>query len=110
MYRVVNVPGGTAYRAWRGWGRSFKVAGKTGTAQRTTARGVDNVGWFVGYAPFDSPRIVFVVAVEHLTTREAGGGTAAPIARRILEAIPEDLLKPPAESPPIAEGGTVSWR
>jgi penicillin-binding protein 2 len=70
-----------------------EVAGKTGTAQlyRHSA-GVDpkdlpkeerDHGWFVGYAPADDPQIAFAVVVEH---GGHGGSSAAPVARKVLEA------------------------
>ena len=70
-----------------------EVAGKTGTAQlyRHSA-GVDpkdlpkeerDHGWFVGYAPADDPQIAFAVVIEH---GGHGGSSAAPVARKVLEA------------------------
>ncbi len=96
LYKVVNEAGGTGFRAFEGFNRPFKVCGKTSTAQRNAMRNgrvvTDNVGWFAGYAPHDVPRVAFVVVVERLSGSEGGGGTAAPIARKILEALPLDLL------------------
>lgn len=63
------------------------VAGKTGTAQivrdSDSARGQDHA-WFVGYAPFDDPRVVVVVLVERGGT---GGRVAAPLAGNILREV-----------------------
>ena len=56
------------------------MCGKTGTAQ--TARTEPN-GWFVAFAPADNPQIAVAVTIEY--GRE-GSETAAPIARRILDA------------------------
>lgn len=42
---------------------SYKVAGKTGTAQ--TAVEGENHGWFVGYAPASDPEVAFVVFLEN---------------------------------------------
>ncbi len=56
------------------------VVGKTGTSQ--TARADENHAWFVGYAPFDSPKYCFVVVVEH--TKGHGAAVAGPIVREIL--------------------------
>ncbi len=58
----------------------YSVCGKTGTAQ--TARTEPN-GWFVAYAPADNPQVAVAVVVPY--GRE-GSETAAPIARRILDA------------------------
>jgi penicillin-binding protein 2 len=96
LYKVVNEHGGTGYKAFRNFARPFRVCGKSSTAQRKVRRDgrtvVDNVGWFAGYAPAERPRIAFAVAVEHLCRSQGGGSTAGPIARRILEAIPLDLV------------------
>lgn len=93
LRRAVNEHGGSAYAAFSDWPAGFTVAGKTGTAQRKTPHPdtgrpqTDNVGWFAGFAPFEQPRIVFAVAVEHLTAAESGGSVAAPIARQMLETV-----------------------
>jgi len=60
--------------------KDVEVAGKTGTAQNP--HGEDHA-WFVGFAPIDNPQMVVVVLVEH---GGHGGTTAAPLARRIIEA------------------------
>ena len=49
------------------------VAGKTGTAQSGTKAQADH-SWFVGFAPFNNPKIVVAIIIEH-------GGVGA-IARR----------------------------
>ncbi|HBH04786.1 MAG: penicillin-binding protein 2 [Candidatus Rokubacteria bacterium RBG_16_73_20] len=63
------------------------VAGKTGTAQ-TVAKSKASLGqdhaWFAGFAPGKDPEVVVVVLVERGGT---GGQVAAPIARKILNAI-----------------------
>lgn len=38
--------------------------------------------WFVAFAPFEKPEIAVAVLVEH---GEHGSGTAAPIAKKIIE-------------------------
>ena len=85
----------------------IKVAGKTGTAQYSSrSAGVDadelpyairDHGWFVGFAPADSPRIAFAVFIEH---GGHGGTTAAPVARRVLER----FFSPPEEQPATSPG------
>jgi penicillin-binding protein 2 len=63
----------------------FRVCGKTGTAQITQGvRVVDHVTWFVSFAPYENPRYTVVVMVE---SGASGGGTCAPIARQIYQAI-----------------------
>lgn len=74
---VVDDPDGTGRLAAV---EGVEVAGKTGTAQNP--HGEDHA-WFVAFAPLDNPKIVVAVLVEH---GGHGGVTAAPIARRIIEA------------------------
>jgi penicillin-binding protein 2 len=79
LRQVAQEPGGTAYRVFSDVSY-LKVAGKTGTAQY----GPNNekaYAWFACYAPCDNPEIVVVVLVEE---GEAGGKTAAPLAKQVL--------------------------
>ena len=92
MQMTVHGPGGTARTI--GIGIPYRMAGKTGTAQVVNRRiaGINpkslpmhqrHRALFVGFAPVPAPTISVAVAVE-------GGGygssTAAPIARKILDA------------------------
>lgn len=74
FWKVFNEPGGTGYNYWRG--KSYKPAGKTGTAQNEVYL-PDGTGKYrkvaetqnfalVGYAPFDNPEIAFAVIIPHL--------------------------------------------
>ena len=63
------------------------VAGKTGTAQmiaKSRADKGEDHAWFAAFAPARAPEVVVVVLVER---GGKGGQVAAPIARRILNAI-----------------------
>jgi penicillin-binding protein 2 len=83
-------------------GAPYLIAGKSGTAQRTSRRGLETTNpadlpyhlrhqaWFIAYAPADAPTIAVAVLVEH---GGSGSGAAAPVVRRILDA----WLLPPAE-------------
>lgn len=81
------------------------VAGKTGTAQVFKhSAGIDadklpkderDHAWFVGYAPYDRPRIAFAVVVEH---GGHGGTTAAPVVRQVLEVFFGEEQQQPEES------------
>lgn len=64
----------------------LRVGGKTGTAQVENERGhvIDHITWFASYAPWEKPRYAVVVMVE---SGSSGGGTCAPIAREVYEAI-----------------------
>jgi cell division protein FtsI/penicillin-binding protein 2 len=63
------------------------IAGKTGTAQTIAKsradRGEDHA-WFASFAPVNDPEVVVIVLVER---GGKGGQVAAPIARKILNAI-----------------------
>ena len=59
--------------------KNVKVSGKTGTAQN--ASGKDH-SWFVGFAPYDNPKLAVVVVLEAEGT--TGGKGAAPIARDLI--------------------------
>jgi penicillin-binding protein 2 len=74
MYRAVN-GSGTGYAARVG---GTRVAGKTGTAENPPN---PDHAWFVGYAPFDDPKITVAVIVEN---GGFGGTAAAPIAGAII--------------------------
>lgn len=66
MYKVVNEYGGTAYRKIKTQRTTF--CGKTGTAQ-TNITG-SPMSWFVGFAPYNNPRVAFAVVVEYAATRD----------------------------------------
>ncbi|MBX3091102.1 MAG: penicillin-binding protein 2 [Cryobacterium sp.] len=59
------------------------VAGKTGTAQNGEGRLLTL--WFTGFAPANDPRIAVAVVVENGTS--FGNAVAAPIARKVIEAV-----------------------
>ena len=76
MQRVVHAPGGTGSLA-----RIPGVisAGKTGTAQNS--HGKDHA-WYIGFAPFDHPKIAVAVLLEN---SGYGGVKAAPLAGLVME-------------------------
>ena len=79
---VVADPTGTGFGAFSGFPQAaFPVAGKTGTAE---VGGKQDTSLFTAYAPANAPRYVISVVLE-----EAGLGAsaAAPVARRVFEAI-----------------------
>ncbi len=94
MYDVCNTPGGTAIRYMSNL--PIKVAGKTGTSQvislpkdiRDKIKEEDmeyyhrSHAWLTTYAPFDNPKIIVTVIVEH---GGHGGSSAAPIAADIYK-------------------------
>lgn len=64
--------------------KGFHITGKTGTAQFTKGKQMDHITWFVSFAPFEKPKYAVVVMVE---SGASGGGTCAPVAGKIYEAI-----------------------
>jgi peptidoglycan glycosyltransferase len=62
----------------------IRVAGKTGTAE-TGGPGTPNTTWFISFAPAGAPRVAIAVVLQN--QRGAGGTTAAPIARAVMQAI-----------------------
>jgi penicillin-binding protein 2 len=92
MYDVCNTPGGTALRYMSNL--PIKVAGKTGTSQvvslpkdiRNKIREEDmeyyhrSHAWLTTYGPFENPKIIVTVLVEH---GGHGGSSAGPIAADI---------------------------
>jgi peptidoglycan glycosyltransferase len=58
------------------------IAGKTGTAE--TGGTTQPHAWFVAFAPADQPRVAITLIVEH---GGEGSTVAAPLAKRIFEAV-----------------------
>jgi penicillin-binding protein 2 len=94
--------GGTATRSAAG--APYRIAGKTGTAQvftvaqnerydesRINERLRDHA-WFVAFAPAEAPQIAIAVIVEN---GRSGSGTAAPIARTVMDAYLLRKFPPP---------------
>ncbi|MEV0793071.1 penicillin-binding transpeptidase domain-containing protein [Kribbella sp. NPDC050459] len=65
-----------------------QVAGKTGTAQ--TSKDRPPFAWFTAFAPADDPKIAVAVLIEKADVARddvAGGRLAAPIAKKVMEAV-----------------------
>jgi penicillin-binding protein A len=115
MLGVVQFGTGTAAQI-----PGVQVAGKTGTAELTTTvsnctpdptdpsscpatqpdNPKDTDAWFVAFAPADKPRVVVGILLD---SDGAGGTTAAPLAKILLEA----ALKETAYTPAPATGATT---
>ncbi|MFF3174123.1 peptidoglycan D,D-transpeptidase FtsI family protein [Streptomyces sp. NPDC057900] len=67
------------------------VGGKTGTAQHGLGNSENPYAWFISYAKTDSgsPVAVAVVVEDSKATRDdiSGGGLAAPIAKKVMQAV-----------------------
>ena len=76
MLSVTSETGGTSYIVFKN--SDIQVAGKTGTAQVPSG---NNNGIFVGFAPYDKPKIAVVAVIEH-----GGEGTyTANVVKPIME-------------------------
>ena len=93
MVAVMHGPTGTARATARD--ATYRIAGKTGTAQRVGRTGEEAIdvnalpfhlrhsALFVAFAPAEDPEIALALVIEH---GGSGSAAAAPVARRILDA------------------------
>lgn len=100
MEAVVASPEGTGHRAHV---RNYRVAGKTGTAWKSSAGGYSknrHTAVFAGFAPASAPRLVAVVVIdEPQGSRYYGGDVAAPVFANIVTGALRVLAAPP-DAPP----------
>ncbi len=80
----------------------FRVAGKTGTAQKVDAvtGGYSADKWvtsFVGFIPAEAPRLVMLVVIDEPKVGHYGGLTAAPVFARIAAQAMQSLKVTPNE-------------
>ncbi len=80
LYQAANGPDGTSTGVFGGLPAADRVAGKTGTAE---VAGGPAHSWFVGYAPFNDPKIVVAIVIERGGT---GANAAAPAVCRTIAA------------------------
>jgi cell division protein FtsI (penicillin-binding protein 3) len=105
MLETVVEKEGTAPRARMD---EFRVAGKTGTAQKvdTVAKGYSEkrIASFIGMVPAEDPRAVIAVIIDEPTTDVYGGLVAAPAFKEIATAAMPYLGAPPSRA---AKAGPV---
>jgi cell division protein FtsI (penicillin-binding protein 3) len=93
---------GTAPRAKMA---EFRVAGKTGTAQKAdpVARGYSDkrIASFVGIVPAQNPRTVILIVIDEPKTDVYGGLVAAPAFKEIATALMPYLGVPPTHAPSL---------
>ena len=99
MLEAVVQKDGTAPR---GALEAYRVAGKTGTAQKPdpVARGYSDkrIASFAGIVPADDPRLVIYVVVDEPRTDVYGGLVAAPAFKEVATAVLPYLGVPPSLS------------
>jgi cell division protein FtsI (penicillin-binding protein 3) len=104
LERVLD-DGGTGTRARV---PGFRVAGKTGTAQKIEA-GTGHyspharIASFVGFLPAEAPRLVILALLDEPETSSYGGVVAAPVFAEIAAAAMERLGVPPTLPPDVQE-------
>lgn len=77
LHDAAQAPSGTSYNVFGGF--PIKIAGKTGTSERTNE---PDQAWYALLAPYPNPEIALVVTVER---GGFGADTAAPVALQMLQ-------------------------
>lgn len=98
MLNVTSDRGGTAYNTFKDLG--IEVAGKTGTAE--VSSGSSN-GIFVGFAPYDKPKIAIVAIIEHGGEGTYTANVVRPIMDEYFKIAKEDKLNEKKEN--VVENG-----
>ena len=98
MLEGVTNEGGTAQTAAI---EGYRVAGKTGTAQRVVDGRYDGsyTASFVGFAPADAPRLSISVSIQAPKNGYYGGAVAGPVFRDIMSFALRSLQVPPTGQP-----------
>lgn len=80
----------------------YRVAGKTGTADRIGASGryEGKTASFVGYAPADKPEFVVAVILQNPVRGYFGGATAGPVFKDVMTYALQKFGIPPTGAPP----------
>jgi penicillin-binding protein 2 len=80
MYESVNAPGQWTGTSWLAQDPRITLAGKTGTAE---VYGKAPHAWWIGYAPFNHPKVAVVVMVPNANSE--GAYVGAPIGHKMIE-------------------------
>jgi cell division protein FtsI (penicillin-binding protein 3) len=106
MERVVDPEVGVAPRAAV---PGYRVAGKTGTAQRVVDGVYDgsNTVSFAGFAPADAPRFTIYVAIQAPTNGGGGGSVAGPVFSKLMSYTLQRYGVPPTGTAPSSL--PVTW-
>ncbi len=108
MMEAVVGPGGTAPMAAV---PGYRVAGKTGTAERVNHQchcydGSHTVS-FAGFAPADAPRFLVYVVVDNPRNGGFGGTTAGPVFKQVMTYLLQKYAVPPSGRP--APKAKLEW-
>jgi peptidoglycan glycosyltransferase len=87
MVRAVQAGTGTAAQI-----SGLQIGGKTGTAE--TGVGGSNITWFIAFAGPSGAKPQLAIAVVLQNQSLTGGATAAPIARRVMQALLASTANP----------------
>ena len=101
MLEFVVGDGGTARMAKI---PGYRVAGKTGTADRVGANGrySGKTASFIGFAPADKPEFVVAVILQNPIRGYFGGSTAGPVFKDVMTyALQEFTIPPTGTAPPV---------
>jgi cell division protein FtsI (penicillin-binding protein 3) len=102
MLESVVEPGGTAPKARMD---EYRVAGKTGTAQKVdpVAHGYSEkrVASFIGLVPAEDPKVVILVVIDEPKTDTFGGLCAAPAFKEIAQQAMSYLGVAPSRAMPV---------
>ena len=97
MLEGVTNEGGTAVTAAI---PGYRVAGKTGTAQRAVDGGYSGyTASFVGFAPADAPELVVSVSVQDPKNGYYGGAVAGPVFQEVMSFALRTMGIPPTGAP-----------
>lgn len=92
----------------------YRVAGKTGTAHKSTSEGYAEdryLSLFAGLAPASDPQLVLVVMIdEPQGGAHYGGQVAAPVFARVMQGAVRILDIPPDDLPAAGEGLLMAGR
>lgn len=99
MLEFVVGDGGTARMAEI---PGYRVAGKTGTADRVGADGrySGKTASFIGFAPADKPEFVVAVILQNPIRGYFGGSTAGPVFKDVMTYALQEFTIPPTGTPP----------
>ncbi|WP_377272068.1 peptidoglycan D,D-transpeptidase FtsI family protein [Peterkaempfera sp. SMS 1(5)a] len=81
----------------------YRVAGKTGTANRVDPRTGRYSGYtasFIGFAPADKPRLTVSCAIQNPTNGHFGGQLCGPVFKQVMEFALKTLRVPPTGTAP----------